>query len=323
MNDPFELLSQIGLLPVLDCATPDTASCLAAAFIDAGLTAIDLPIRTDHFLDVSGALLKTGVQLICASGVRTQADCQLAVSGGASLLVGYGLYPDIADWSRRNRIAYIPCCTSGCEVERAVALGLTTVLYAPCEDVVPCEMLYEMWKDAGLRFLVSGGIGKDNYLQFADKPYITAVRGSFLCPQDLAAQRDYAALGRFAGECYLNLIGFELGHIGISTQDGDEGHQLTDELSSVFGAPAIHGGIGNWALHRGIEVVNGKGPGLHGHFAVQCNSVDRAIYYLEQRHHKIKHDSFRYRYPGRLSFAYLEEEFGGFAVHLMLRWTAY
>lgn len=322
MRDSLDLLSKIGLLPVLTKATADNARGLASSLRQARLTAVDLPFTTPDFETVAAQILQVPGQLLAVSGVKTAQDCAAAVQCGAEMLIAYALYPDAAGWCLEHSIAYVPACTTSMEIENALSLGLKTVLYTPCDSPAPCAQLYELWKEQGLRFIVCGDINESNHLAFADKLYITAVRGSFLCPENLVTAGAFQAITDLADRIYHQMLGFELGHIGIGTSGSEEGHRLADELGEVFGMPSEHGNTGNWALLRGIEVVNGKTPGTHGHIAVQCNSVVRAIYYMENNGHPIRYSSFRFRYPGRLSFAYLDEEFGGFGIHLMLRWTA-
>lgn len=322
MTDSLELLSKLGLLPVLTGITTENASALVCAMQRAHLTVVDLPFQTPDFPVIAKQISQNTSVHLAASGVRTAEDCAAAAACGAELLIAYALYPDAAAWCKAHQIAYVPTCLTSSEIEAALALQLTTVLFTPCSDPEPCAQLYALWKDMGLRFIVSGNIDAHNHLAFADKPYISAVRGSFLCPQAFVTVGDFSSVERNASRIYHEMLGFELGHVGIGTTGPEEGHSLADRLGAVFGAPAEHGNTGNWALLRGIEVVNGETPGTHGHIAVQCNNVVRAIHYMETSGHPIRYSSFRFRYPGRLSFAYLEEEFGGFAIHLMLRWTA-
>lgn len=316
-----ELLWKTGLMPELGRLDMEKLDLAARALAHAGIRVFDLPVTAEHFAERAAVVKKDDSRVLAASGVRNLEDCEKALESGAELLLSYSLRQDVADWCKEKGLAYIPGCATAAEIEQALDRGLNTVLYTPCFSPEPCKELYGIWKERGLRFLVSGGISRENYLDYADKPYILAVRGSFLCPEgpDCESEERAAAL---AEKLYLKNLGFELGHVGISTESDEAGHALADEISEVFGMKAEHGHVGNWSLLRGIEIVNGKGPGLHGHIAVQCNNVERAIYYLENHGHKVKRDSFRFRYPGRLSFAYLEEEFGGFAIHLMLRWTA-
>ena len=59
--------------------------------------------------------------------------------------------------------------------------------------------------------------------------------------------------------------------------------------------------------------------GKNGHIAIATNSVTRALYQLEKRGFKVMEGSQKFNADGVMNVAYLEKEFGGFAVHLVLK----
>ena len=67
----------------------------------------------------------------------------------------------------------------------------------------------------------------------------------------------------------------------------------------------------------GIEVNKSKGLGTHGHIAIKTKNIDRASAYLERCGVKLNWDSAKKGADGALVAVYLEEEIGGFAVHLV------
>ena len=68
---------------------------------------------------------------------------------------------------------------------------------------------------------------------------------------------------------------------------------------------------------RLIEVMKGTGRGEKGHIAIATNSVDRAAAYLRTKGIKMNEETAKYDADGNLTFVYLAEEIGGFAVHLV------
>lgn len=65
------------------------------------------------------------------------------------------------------------------------------------------------------------------------------------------------------------------------------------------------------------ECCKGKFPGAAGHIAIGCRSVERAAAYLEQKGVRLREEFRNVAPDGQWLAAYLEEEFGGFAVHLL------
>ena len=58
------------------------------------------------------------------------------------------------------------------------------------------------------------------------------------------------------------------------------------------------------------------GRGTHGHIAIGCNNVDRAIYHLSRRGVKFDLDSKNVK-NGKTIACYMADEIGGFAIHLV------
>ena len=57
--------------------------------------------------------------------------------------------------------------------------------------------------------------------------------------------------------------------------------------------------------------------GACGHIAVQTNSADRAFYHLSRQGYQFNMDTASYDADGHLKVVYLQDEIGGFAVHLV------
>ena len=59
--------------------------------------------------------------------------------------------------------------------------------------------------------------------------------------------------------------------------------------------------------------------GTHGHIAIATTSVKCALYHLALRGFEVDETSIKYNADGIMNVAYLKHEFGGFAVHLVLK----
>lgn len=57
--------------------------------------------------------------------------------------------------------------------------------------------------------------------------------------------------------------------------------------------------------------------GKLGHIAIGTNSVERAMFQLERKGVKFNHEEYKSMKNGKVVAIYLEQEFGGFAVHLV------
>ena len=68
-----------------------------------------------------------------------------------------------------------------------------------------------------------------------------------------------------------------------------------------------------------VEASKGTLPGTHGHIGVGTLNVRRAMHFLESRGVGFREDYRSYDKAGNLVAAYITEEIGGFAVHVVKR----
>lgn len=112
------------------------------------------------------------------------------------------------------------------------------------------------------------------------------------------------------------MLGFELRHIGVNCEDEAAADAVASRYDELFGFARK---AGNSSIFAGIEVeaMKAVGRGANGHIAIGTNSVARAKNYLESvKNVKFIEDSAVVK-NGKLTAIYLDEEIGGFAVHLV------
>lgn len=112
------------------------------------------------------------------------------------------------------------------------------------------------------------------------------------------------------------MLGFELRHVGINHPDAAQADKTAGQFEHLFGfAKADKGG----AYFAGpyIEAMKKMFYGEHGHIAIATNNAARAAWYLEQRGARFNWKSADYNADGTLRVVYLQDEIGGFAVHIL------
>ncbi len=126
----------------------------------------------------------------------------------------------------------------------------------------------------------------------------------------------YDEIQALTEEAVRTMLGFELRHIGVNCEDEAGADAVASRYDELFGFTKK---AGNSSVFAGIEVEAMKkvGRGANGHIAIGTNSVARAKNYLESvKNVKFIEDSAVVK-NGRLTAIYLDEEIGGFAVHLV------
>ena len=113
-----------------------------------------------------------------------------------------------------------------------------------------------------------------------------------------------------------DMLGFHLRHVGINCQDEAQSSGVADTFERIFGLPKEDRG-GAYFAGEIIEVMKKPFYGTHGHIAIATNSAESAAYHLEKAGVKFNWNSAGYNPDGRLRVVYLQDEIGGFAVHIL------
>jgi 2-dehydro-3-deoxyphosphogluconate aldolase/(4S)-4-hydroxy-2-oxoglutarate aldolase len=112
------------------------------------------------------------------------------------------------------------------------------------------------------------------------------------------------------------MLGFELAHIGINENDENQAAETAKTFSDMFGF-AYKPGSSSIFAGSFVEVMKTPYLGANGHIAIRTNYIDRAVNYLKSNGIKFRDGSEKYNDKGKLAAVYLENEIGGFAVHLV------
>ena len=116
-------------------------------------------------------------------------------------------------------------------------------------------------------------------------------------------------------EKHIQDLDFSLMHVGINTNSPEASLALAEQFSKAFGF-AVRTGSSSCFAGGGIEIMKSRYLGQNGHIAIGTIDVTKAIEALEAQGFHMNHESYKYN-NGELIAAYLQEDFGGFAVHLL------
>ena len=114
------------------------------------------------------------------------------------------------------------------------------------------------------------------------------------------------------------MLAFDLRHVGINCTDEAQSSSVADTFEQIFGFPKEDRG-GAYFAGEIIEVMKKPFYGTHGHIAISTPCAGCAAYHLEHAGVKFNWKSAGYNPDGKLRVVYLQEEIGGFAVHILQR----
>jgi 2-dehydro-3-deoxyphosphogluconate aldolase/(4S)-4-hydroxy-2-oxoglutarate aldolase len=168
---------------------------------------------------------------------------------------------------------------------------------------------------ASLRFVPTGGIDASNLANYARKPQVLAVGGSWMVRPEMIAAGDWSSIERLCREAVMALHGFGFAHLGVNSEDEAAARKIVDLFSGLFGFAAKEGASSIMA-GESLEIMKSPFLGDKGHLAIRCNDVERALARfggmgIDSKPETVKMDK------GRIKAIYLDMDLGGFAVHLL------
>lgn len=316
MNEVLKQLGGMGVVPVVVLEDRKDAIPLAAALANGGIPCAEVTLRTAAGLDSIAEMAADRKVLVGAGSVRTLENCKDALSVGAKFIVSPGLNVKVVEHCLENDIAVLPGCVTPTEIMQAMELGLDTVKFFPASVYGGLSAMKALSGPFPMmRFVPTGGINAANLGEYLVAPFIAAVGGSWLCAKADIAAGDFGKITRLCREARQTMLGYELAHIGINTADATASRAVCDMFAEAFDLPVKEGGSSNFVTSA-IEVMNSPYLGRNGHIAIRTNSITRAAADLEAKGYTMNKESAKYK-NGRLAAVYLEQEIGGFAIHLL------
>ena len=318
MNEVLEKISKIGIVPVVVLDDAKDAEPLAEALIKGGLPCAEVTFRTAAAEESIRIMAQKFPEMLVGAGtVLTTEQVDRAVNAGAKFIVSPGLNPKIVKYCIEKGVPVTPGTSNPSDVEAAIELGLDVVKFFPAEAAGGLNMTKSMAAPyTQMKFMPTGGINAKNICDYLAFDKIIACGGSWMVKKDLVAAGKFDEIQALTEEAVRTMLGFELRHIGVNCEDEAAADSVASKFDNLFGFSKK---VGNSSIFAGIEVEAMKkiGRGTNGHIAIGTNSVARAKNYLESvKGAKFIEDSAVIK-NGKLTAIYLEDEIGGFAIHLV------
>ena len=313
-------LSYIGIVPVIKLDKVENAEKLAKALRDGGINCAEVTFRAKGADEVIRRMVKAYPDMLVGAGtVLTCEQADAAYAAGAKFCVAPGLNPKVVKHCLDKGEAFAPGVSSASEIEQALELGLDFVKFFPAEQAGGLGYIKAISAPySSMRFMPTGGVTEDNLNTYLAFNKIVCCGGSWIVPANLLAAEDWAGITKLCRTAVDKMLGFTMVHVGLNCANPEEAEAIADEFDEAFG---FEKKVGNSSVFASTYMEMMKKPfhGTHGHIAVATNSVSRALYHLEKRGYKVKEGSQKYNAEGVMNVAYLDHEFGGFAVHLVLK----
>ena len=191
--DILNIISNIGIIPVIKINDAKKAVPLAKALIEGGLPAAEVTFRTDAAEESIRIMASEFPDMLVGAGtVLTIEQVDRAVGAGAKFIVSPGFDPEIVDYCLGKNIPVFPGCITPSEVAQAVKRGLKVIKFFPAEQAGGVAMIKAMGAPYGMvKFMPTGGISAKNLSEYLSCSNIVCCGGSWMVKGDLIAEGNF------------------------------------------------------------------------------------------------------------------------------------
>lgn len=318
-SNVLETIEKIGLLPLVNVKDSNKAAPLAQALARGGIDVVEVTLRDDSALNSLENVRKALPDALVGAGtVHTPEDALAAIERGADFIVAPGVCPKTIQLCQEKSVPIIPGATTATELELARSFGLKVVKFFPADLAGGLRAIQALRGPFGdMRFVPTGGINFDNMTPYVTNPAIFAIGGSFMTPSSAIDSDDWDAITSAAARAVDVSLGFQMGHVGVNCHSPEEARSTAEEFAKIFNFGTREIDISFFA-GSAVEAMKKPSFGTNGHIAIACNSMKRAVYHLERRGYKFRF--FKNNDKGEMIAAYIEDEIGGFAIHLCVKY---
>ena len=293
MNPIVEKVYQIGIIPVIAFNSVDEALPLCKALADGGLPAAEVTFRTACAEECIRIIHEQMPEMLLGAGtVLTCEQADRAMAAGASFIVAPGFDPEVCKHVIDKGGIMMPGTASAGEMQQAMNMGCEALKFFPAEANGGVNMLKNIGAALkGARWMCTGGVNAKNVNDYLGYDQIFAVGGTWMCKSDVVKAGDWAKITAQSKEAVDTMLGLKLMHIGINTADEAEAMKVAELIGGLLNMKVAPGNSSIFVGKKEFEIMKKPGRGTHGHIAIGCNNVDRAVYHLSQRGVKFDLDS--------------------------------
>jgi len=192
------LLSPV--IPVLTVTKVELAAPLAKALVRGGLKVLEVTLRTACALEAIARMRDAAPEAVVGAGTLTRAeDFVAAERAGARFFVTPGLTPALIDAAASVDLPLLPGVMTPAELIAARAAGYSACKLFPAQQAGGIGMLKAL---AGpfpdCVFCPTGGITRQNAVEFLSLPNVLCVGGSWLSPAQALEKQDWTAIETLA-----------------------------------------------------------------------------------------------------------------------------
>ena len=184
--DVYKKLGKIKLLPLYTATDLKYLDDLEAILLQNDVPFIEVTFRSNLALQAINKLSQSGKLIVGAGTVRTLEEAKKAIENGARFIVSPAVIPEIIEYCIENKVTVLPGTATPTDIQKVVSYGLNVVKYFPADiygGLKAIKVLSGPFYD--IKFLPTGGISADNFMDYVSNDNILAVGGSFIISETM------------------------------------------------------------------------------------------------------------------------------------------
>lgn len=203
---PHDILTAGPVMPVMVIQHIDDAVPMARALVEGGIKVLEITLRTPIALDAIKLISEQVKEAIVGAGtIANPAQLQAAQAAGAVFAISPGLTPALLEAGNNSQIALIPGIATLSELMLGMEYGLGYFKFFPAEAAGGIPMLQAISGPfPQITFCPTGGISPGNYKDYLQLPNVACVGGSWLAPQAVVAEKNWAKVTELAHQAIAN-----------------------------------------------------------------------------------------------------------------------
>lgn len=201
-----QLCSMGPVIPVLTISNVEDAVPIAEALVEGGLPVLEVTLRTENALKAIEAIARAVPEAKVGAGtVINPDDFKRSVDSGSSFIVSPGVTGELLDYGIDSDVIYLPGIQTVSEMMEGIQRGYKRFKFFPAEISGGTAALKAFGGPFGdIRFCPTGGIRVHTAADYLALPNVMCVGGTWLTPDELVNNQDWAGITRLAQEAVKN-----------------------------------------------------------------------------------------------------------------------
>lgn len=177
----YQQLIQTKLLPLYTATDLSYLPKVEEILLDNNVPLIEVTFRSELAGEAIKQLAASGKLMVGAGTVRTLTEAKIAIENGAQFVVSPAIVPEVIEFCLERDIPVFPGTATPRDIQSATEYGINVVKFFPADiygGLKAINALSGPFYD--VKFLPTGGINQENFVEYLDNPHVIGVGGSFI-----------------------------------------------------------------------------------------------------------------------------------------------